>query len=63
MSEDDKKGLAEGLRALGRPATFHTYPGTGHWFMETDRPDAYNAEAAKLAWERTVVFLTEQLGE
>jgi carboxymethylenebutenolidase len=62
VSEEDKKGLAEGLSALGRPATFHTYPGTGHWFMETDRPDAYNAEAAKLAWERTIAFLREQLG-
>jgi hypothetical protein len=29
--------------------------------METDRPDAYNAEAAKLAWERTVAFLKEKL--
>lgn len=61
VGEEDKQGLEEGLKALGRPATFHTYPGTGHWFMESDRPDAYNAEAAKLAWERTVTFLHEHL--
>jgi len=63
VSEEDKKGLEGSLNALGRPVIFHTYPGTGHWFMETDRPDAYNAEAAKLAWERTIAFLHEHLGE
>ena len=51
------KRLEESLRFAGRPITFYTYPGTGHWFFENDRVDAYNAEAARLAWQRTVDFL------
>lgn len=45
------------LASAGRPAEFHTYPGTMHWFFERDRPDAYNADAAAQAWQRTVAFL------
>jgi len=52
-------GLAGALRAGGRPVTFHTYPGTGHWFFEPSRPE-YNAAAAELAWQRTVEFLKEE---
>lgn len=48
------------LRNAGRPATFRCYAGTGHWFFEPDRPDAFNAEAANLAWERTAEFLREE---
>jgi carboxymethylenebutenolidase len=55
------KKLEKSLRAVGRPATFHTYLGTEHWFFEQDRNDAYNAPAAQLAWERTVEFLKTQL--
>ena len=49
------------LRTLAKDVTFHTYPGTGHWFFESNRPDAYNPRAAKLAWDRTIEFLTTQL--
>jgi carboxymethylenebutenolidase len=53
--------LEDQLRAAGRDVTFYTYPGTGHWFFEADVPAAYNAEAAALAWERTVSFLRRSL--
>lgn len=45
------------IRATGNPVTFHTYPNTGHWFVEPGVPEAYNAAAAGLAWERTLAFL------
>jgi carboxymethylenebutenolidase len=57
------KGLAKSLRAAHRPATFYTYAGTGHWFFEADRPDAYRPEAAELASQRTVEFLRDALGK
>ena len=52
--------MEQELRAAGRPATFYTYPGTKHWFFGENRPE-YNAEAARLAWQRTVEFLHQQL--
>jgi carboxymethylenebutenolidase len=49
------------LRATGHEATFHVYPGTGHAFFNDDRPEAYHAEAATLAWDRTIEFLRRTL--
>jgi carboxymethylenebutenolidase len=60
---ESDEGIAEleaMLRAAGREVTIHRYPGTGHWFAEPSR-DAYRAEAADLAFERTVAFLREHL--
>lgn len=54
--------VEESLRNAGRPVTFYHYSGTGHWFCEPDRPDAYDEAAASLAWERTVDFLKRSLG-
>src|SRR3990170_4832322 len=49
--------LEESLRRAGRPVTFYHYSGTGHWFSEPDRSEAYNQAAASLAWDRTLAFL------
>jgi carboxymethylenebutenolidase len=49
--------LEEALKRAGRPVTFYRYPGTGHWFFEPDRVQAYNPAAANLAWDRTLAFL------
>ena len=54
-------GLEDALRSAGRRVSFHTYPGTGHWFFEADRIDAYHEVASKSAWERTLGFLREEL--
>lgn len=59
LSEVDT--LEAALKSAGRPVTFHRYQGTGHWFFEPDRTDAYNPTAASLAWERTLAFLNGQL--
>ena len=49
--------LWKSLKCAGRPVTFYRYTGTGHWFFEPDRSDAYNPAAAGLAWDRTLAFL------
>jgi carboxymethylenebutenolidase len=53
--------LEQSLRRAGRPVTFYRYSGTGHWFFEPDRSDAYNPAAASLAWERTLTFVRNSL--
>jgi carboxymethylenebutenolidase len=63
---EPRKGVEEmqqALRDAGREVTFHFYPGTGHWFIEDNRPDAYHAQAAEQAWERTLSFLAAKLPE
>jgi carboxymethylenebutenolidase len=37
------------------------YPRTLHGFANDSKPDSYNSEAAKLAWERTFAFLEKHL--
>jgi carboxymethylenebutenolidase len=68
FAEDDKwapsekvRKLEERIRTAGREVNFYTYPGTKHWFFEEDRPDAYDANASRLAWDRTVDFLRSKL--
>jgi carboxymethylenebutenolidase len=51
--------LESALKRAGRPVMFYHYAGTGHWFYEPDRTDAFNEAAADLAWARTLAFLTE----
>jgi carboxymethylenebutenolidase len=59
--ESNVDDLENSLRQTGRTVTFFRYPDTGHWFCEPDRPDAYNQEAANLAWDRTITFLKRTL--
>jgi carboxymethylenebutenolidase len=61
VSPASVKKLEKSLSKAGRSFEFHTYPGTGHWFFEDDRADAYMPEAAVLAWTRTVDFLKRKM--
>ena len=51
------------MRSAGREVTVYVYPDVGHWFFESNQPDAYNKDAADLAWDRTVAFLNQHLRE
>jgi carboxymethylenebutenolidase len=51
----------EALKKNNKEYQIFTYPGTGHAFNNDSNPDRYNAEAAKLAWSRTVAFFKEKL--
>jgi carboxymethylenebutenolidase len=48
--------MESNMRSAGLGPVFHKYPNTSHWFFEKDRPE-FNAEAAELAWTRTLGFL------
>ena len=53
---DGVREMVAELRAAGRDVTLHLYTGARHWFFETNRPE-YDAQAAELAWQRTIEFL------
>ena len=56
------RALEEKLKALGKEAEFHVYPGTDHAFFNDTRPEVYDAKAAADAWRRTLDFLRRRLG-
>ncbi len=51
----------EALKKYGKEYKIFMYPGTSHGFNNDTNPQRYNAEAAKLAWSRTVAFFKEKL--
>jgi carboxymethylenebutenolidase len=59
--QTDVDELQAALSHAGRPVNFYHYPGTGHWFFESDRSQAFNQPAADLAWDRTLAFLRDSL--
>lgn len=60
---DASGALQESLRALGKDATINVHHGVGHGFFNDARPEAYAAEPALEAWERTLTLFRERLSD
>ncbi|MDH3755925.1 MAG: dienelactone hydrolase family protein [Acidimicrobiia bacterium] len=54
--------LAEALRSHGADVELFIYEGADHAFFNDTRPDVYNADAATLAWDRTLALFRTLLG-
>jgi carboxymethylenebutenolidase len=49
------------LRAAGVDVEFFWYPGADHAFFNDTRPEVFDADASRLAWERTRAFFRTHL--
>lgn len=65
FAEDDpwvtasaRRGMERAIAKTACAYQSHDYPGTGHWFAETDRAGDYDAGAAALAFGRTLAHLS-----
>lgn len=56
------KEFEDALKKAGKQADIKIYPGAKHGFFNDTRPEAYNAEAAADAWQRTLRFFRERMG-
>jgi carboxymethylenebutenolidase len=50
------------LEVAGKPHVLHEYPGANHAFNNDTSAERYDAEAAALAWDRTLAFFKRHLG-
>ncbi|WP_288410280.1 dienelactone hydrolase family protein [uncultured Sphingomonas sp.] len=51
----------DALRKAGKRAITHIYPGVDHAFNNDTSAARYNAAAAKIAWDRTIALLRQEL--
>lgn len=61
VSVDDVRSLEHRLKDLGKDVEFHLYEDQDHAFFNDTRPDAYDADSANQAWERTLSFLRSRI--
>ena len=54
--------IEERLSARGTEVRLFFYPNVGHAFFNDTRPEAYDEDAARQAWVRTLEFLRAKLG-
>lgn len=55
------KEFEDALKKAGKEADIKIYDGAKHGFFNDTRPEAYNAQAAADAWQRTLRFFRERL--
>jgi len=55
------EAFEEELKKQEKEYQIFIYPGTAHAFNNDTNPERYNAEAATLAWDRTVSFFKDKL--
>jgi carboxymethylenebutenolidase len=60
IGSDQTDALKAGLAKAGKAGEVYVYPGAGHAFMNDTRP-SYHADAARLAWARTLQFFQKHL--
>jgi carboxymethylenebutenolidase len=58
---DAVQALEDQLKQLGKDVTLHIHAGADHAFFNDTRPEVYDAEASKLAFDRTVALFRDTL--
>ncbi|MEQ8370282.1 MAG: dienelactone hydrolase family protein [Alphaproteobacteria bacterium] len=61
LSSAARRNMERRLQVADRPYTSFDYAGTGHWFAESARPEAFVRGAAATARRRTVAHLKKTL--
>lgn len=62
VSAAARHGMERAIVKAGCAYEAFDYPGTGHWFAETARPEAYVPDAAARALDRDIAHLGRSLG-
>ena len=61
VTPDVVRQLEKDLKANGKRAEMHIYPGAQHAFFNDERPEVYDGKAAADAWKKTIEFLRREL--
>lgn len=60
-SPEASRALESRLKSMGKDVEFFIYPGTHHAFFNDTRPEVYDSQSAKQAWDRLLPFLKENI--
>lgn len=53
--------LESRLQVMGKDVEFFIYPGTHHAFFNDTRPEVYDAQSSKQAWDRLIPFFKDHI--